>query len=271
MTALLPELPARHGVDSVGICRYEDCLPLIPCRAVSRLPESPHAVIVCLFPYYTVPLPKRNVSRYAAVDDYHGIAGAILKEIAEALEKQNPGHRFVPFVDASPIREVGAARLCGLGDVGRNGLLLHPVYGSCVFIGTVVTDLALPPTGPPGGLCEGCGACVRACPTGALSEKGFQKALCRSHITQKTGELTDWEAAQIRLGGMVWGCDHCQDACPHNKNLPLTPIEAFRERVAPVLTAENLDALYHEKPYNYRNKKLLLRNLSILDGRGEEY
>jgi epoxyqueuosine reductase QueG len=264
MRAFLEDLFAGLGVENVGVCAYGDILPLLPSRSAARLPEAPRSVIVCLFHYYVGDLPGRNVAYYAAVDDYHHIAGAILSGAVTALEQAYPGHAFVPFVDASPLREVAAARLAGLGDVGRGGLLIHPRYGSFVFIGAIVTDREISPWREPGGSCENCGACLRACPTGALSDTGFDDSRCRSRITQKTGILTPWEEEQMRAGGFVWGCDCCLEACPHNRDLPPTPINAFHRGIAPVLTAENLEALYPAKPYNYRRKTLLQRNLAIV-------
>lgn len=261
---LLGDYFKPYGVTEYSACAFEDILPLIPCRAQSRLPEHPQSVIACLFPFYTGPYPHRNVSRYAMVRDYHRVAGDILREASELLTRQLGGS-FVSFVDASPIREVECARLAGLGNLGRNGLLLHPVYGSCTFIGTIVTDHALAPRFPAGKACSGCGACIRACPTGALGEQDFRQELCRSHITQKKGVLTEEETAEVRAGGLVWGCDLCLDACPHNQNLPFSPIPGFAESCAPVVTRENLDMLYEEHPYNYRKKSVLLRNIEIID------
>ena len=77
------------------------------------------------------------------VTDYHLIAGEYLQRFCEALRQQFPNNRFEPFTDNSPVPEVRSALLAGLGRRGKNGLLLHPDYGSYVFIGEVVTDLAL--------------------------------------------------------------------------------------------------------------------------------
>jgi epoxyqueuosine reductase QueG len=264
MRDFLEALFADLDVEDVSVCAYKDILPLLPSRSAARLPQNPRSVIVCLFPYYVGELPGRNVAYYAAVDDYHHIAGAILSQAVTALEQAYPGHAFIPFVDASPLREVAAARLAGLGDVGRNGLLIHPRYGSFVFIGAIAADIEIPPWRKPGGSCQNCGACLRACPTGALTASGFDDSRCRSRITQKTGNLTPWEEEQIRAGGFVWGCDCCLEACPHTRKLPPTPIQAFHRGIAPVLTLENLEALYPAKPYNYRCKGILRRNLAII-------
>ena len=131
-----------------GICRFADLPPLLECRAKQRLPENAQSVLVCLFPYYTGEHPERNISRYAMVTDYHLIAGEYLQRFCEALRQQFPNNRFEPFTDNSPVPEVRSALLAGLGRKGKNGLLLHPDYGSYVFIGEVVTDLALEPDVP---------------------------------------------------------------------------------------------------------------------------
>lgn len=64
---------------------------------------------------------------------------------------------FLFFTDNSPIREVTAARLAGLGFVGNNGLLISPAYGTYHFIAEIVTDLWLEPSMPMESGCEACG------------------------------------------------------------------------------------------------------------------
>ena len=113
-------------------------------------------------------------------------------------------------------------------------------------------------------LCTGCDACIRACPTGALSEKGFCLEKCRSYITQKKGELADWESQEIRLGGKVWGCDCCVDACPRNRQARQSRVPEFYENREPVLTLEVVEKLYPVKAYGWRGQKVLYRNLSLL-------
>ncbi|MCL2056919.1 MAG: DUF1730 domain-containing protein [Oscillospiraceae bacterium] len=250
-----------RGVEHFGVCAFGDVLPLIDCAGAKKLPENPKSVVVCLFPFYTGEYEKRNVARFAAVPDYHRAAGGILAQAGGFLQKQT-GAKFAAFTDNSPIREVNAARLAGLGCVGRNGLLINRVYGPYIFIGAVVTDLQLEPSAP-GGSCPGCGECIRACPTSALGGEKLDRARCRSFITQKTGELTDWERGEIAKGGMVWGCDICADACPLGKNTPITPIPEFLARREPYLTPENLDALHPDMPYNYRSKQVLRRNMAL--------
>ena len=230
-------------------------------------------MLVCLFPYYTGEHKERNISRYAMVTDYHMIAGEYLNRFCKALQEVFPQNQFEPFTDNSPIREVSAAFHAGLGRRGKNGLILHPKYGSYVFIGEVVTDLVLQPDQPLNpGECIGCGKCQNVCPQGALRSDGSVcLERCRSHITQKKGELTDWEIGQIQDGGLIWGCDICNDACPMNQEAKvLTPVPEFLESAVAVLDAQIAERLLKTRAYNYRGKKTILRNIQLLEGANED-
>lgn len=267
MLGEIQRLLAPHGAESFGVCRFADCLPLLPCRAAARIPEGAQSVIVCLFPYNIGPAgehPRRNVARYAVLDDYHGICTGILSALAEGLALQFGG-AFAAFVDSSPLHEVEAAVRAGLGVRGRHGLLLHPRWGSTVFIGELVTTLAIPPTSPQAGSCSGCGRCTAACPTGAIADsRPFQKERCRSFISQKKGALTQWEEQQLREGALAWGCDLCVGACPAGIGA-LSPVQAFYHAPAPVLTQEEVGPLRKTKPYGYRGQAVLVRNLRLLE------
>lgn len=256
-----------------GICSFEQILPCLECRAKQRIPQDAASVLVCLFPYYTGEHKERNISRYAMVTDYHMIAGEYLKRFCEALQEVFPQNQFEPFTDNSPIREVSAAFHAGLGRRGKNGLILHPKYGSYVFIGEVVTDLVLQPDQPLNpGECIGCGKCQKVCPQGALRSDGSVcLERCRSHITQKKGELTDWEIGQIQDGGLIWGCDICNDVCPMNQEAKvLTPVPEFLESAVAVLDAQIAERLLKTRAYNYRGKKTILRNIQLLEGANED-
>ncbi len=268
--ARLVEAAARpQGVERFGFCPLESLSHLLDCRGKRLLPERGGTAILFLLPYYAGEFPGRNVARYALCDDYHRIAGEILQRIVAPLGEAFPGEEFLPFVDSSPIPEVEAGVLAGLGFAGKNGQLITPWYGSLAFLCEIVTTLDLPQTGPAErGGCGDCRRCLDACPTGALSPEGLDKAKCRSHITQKKGALTPWEEEQIRRGGLAWGCDLCTAACPHNRGVPLTTIPAMREGLEPLLTPENLSVLAARKSYGWRGEKVLGRNLSIINNGG---
>ncbi len=64
-----------------------------------------------------------------------------------------------------------ASYLCGLGEIGHSMMLLTPEFGPRNRVGVILTDVELEPDpiydGPR--ICDKCMACVRDCPTGAIS------------------------------------------------------------------------------------------------------
>lgn len=62
------------------------------------------------------------------------------------------------------------ARHAGLGWIGRNNLLVNPIYGARVRYSTVLTDLMLPYDTPLDEDCGLCRRCVEVCPGGAIGE-----------------------------------------------------------------------------------------------------
>ena len=260
------------GITQWGVARYADVLPLLPVRAASRLPKNPRSVIVALLGYYTGE-KEHNISRYAWPRDYHLLAQQLMEPVAEQLRKAFPEQTFAVFTDNSPIREVTAARLAGLGFVGKNGLLINRRYGSYHFITEIVTDLALTPDSPEEKSCGDCRRCLDACPLGALSPEGVTLSRCRSHITQKKGELQPWERKEIEKGALAWGCDICSDVCPYNQKAALTDIPAFLQAVESQITRENLPGLLKEKAFGWRGIAVMRRNLDIIEppcSNGEE-
>ena len=77
---------------------------------------------------------------------------------------------------------VALGQACGLGEPGRLGLLLHPVYGPWLSLRAILLTAArLEPTPPLAGFepCRGCPApCARACPGAAVGPRAFDAAAC---------------------------------------------------------------------------------------------
>jgi epoxyqueuosine reductase len=241
---------------------------LIRCVGLKRLPEAAKSVITTVSPYYCKGTGG-SISRYAVAQDYHIVAGKMLRNAANLLAAQFTDNKFVPFCDASPVPEVFAARLAGLGVLGKNGLLITPQYGSFVFIGEIVTDLELEVCKNPGGACSNCGRCMTSCPAMAITEQGTDKECCISHLTQKKGELTLEQKRLLKLAGSIWGCDICQNVCPMNKHLTETYIEEFKTDILNKLTLEeiedeNFENKHINRAFMWRGKEILLRNVGIL-------
>jgi epoxyqueuosine reductase len=169
------------------------------------------------------------ISRYAWGDDYHHIVGDKLTGLLAALRSRY-GDEFAArwYVDTGPISERAAAKVAGLGWVGKNTCLINDEVGSWLFLGVIITSL-VPAVGPGEGpyekaslaaapdLCGNCRLCLDACPTGALVEPYVMDA--RRCISYLTIELRGTIPEEFRagMGWQVFGCDICQDVCPWNR------------------------------------------------------
>ncbi|MCR5484511.1 MAG: DUF1730 domain-containing protein [Clostridiales bacterium] len=248
-----------------GVCDYCDFAEhILPCRAASKIPENSKSIITMIFPYYLgeETYENSNISRYAVVPDYNNAMRERLSDAAEKLALINEGEQFVAFCGNSPFPEVVLAEKSGLGSKGINGLLLTREYGSWVFIGEIVTTMKLEPSTPCGAVCDGCGKCISACPTGALSRDGFDITKCLSAISQQKADLTPEQEKMIISTGCAWGCDICQKACPKNSHPRLTDIPEFLNDIK--LCAESGDDLKN-RAYGWRGRKVIERNLKLFD------
>ena len=251
---------------------YYSVLPYFACRETSahimrREAFSPQSVVIFLIPYYAG--ETENLSRYAAARDYHIYIKEVNERLAAEIKKHFPDASVKGYGDHSPIDERSAALIAGLGILGDNGLLINEKYGSYVFIADLVTDLPPEIFGDfqPSAIkkCEGCGECLKACPTGILRGDGSD---CLSAITQKKGELSEAEIALMREYNTAWGCDICQSSCPHNGAPALTPISFFHRDRVTALTKSALDAMSDEefssRAFAWRGRKTVERNVEIL-------
>ena len=108
--------------------------------------DDVRSAIVFLIPYRTGAVPKDglNISLYARVKDYHAFFTTLSERITYGLENMFPGERFYGFCDRSPIDEKKPLpHHAGWGVTGMNTLLISPVYGSFVFIGSFLQLLSL--------------------------------------------------------------------------------------------------------------------------------
>jgi len=221
------------------------------------------SVIAAAFPYL---LPEeryagRNVARYAVAGDYHEICGARLEKACALLRTAFPGEKFQWHCDSTALPEAALAVKAGLGARGKHNLLITETYGSWVFLGEILSSAKLIINYQLSIInCNSCNVCVRACPTGALGADDFDKTKCLSFITQKKGGLSPAEAALLRQTGTVWGCDLCQEACPHNRNAKCEPLPEFLlDPVARVTETTPLAG----RAYAWRGAEVLRRNLNI--------
>jgi len=207
-----------------------------------------------------------KISRYARVKDYHFILTKKLRAIVDFISNKQPG-TFKIEVDTGGLLEKAAAQRAGLGWIGENTCLFTPELGSWVFLGEILTDIEFEPDRPIESRCNGCGRCIRACPTGALMAP-FQinPNRCLSCITQMRGFIP--EEFRRPLGNRVFGCDTCQEACPHNMNVkipnhkefkPQFPLETSLAKLAK-LNKHDFDKAFKATAAGWRGRNVIRRN-----------
>jgi len=158
------------------------------------------------------------VARYARGDDYHDLMIARLRELHSWVDSHT-GRAVAgkAYVDTGPILERDLARRAGLGWFGKNTNLLNPTVGSFFFLGTLLLDLEVAADAPfEADRCGTCTRCLDACPTDALiAPRVLDARLCISYLTiEQRGPIPHERREEV--GGLVYGCDICQDVCPWN-------------------------------------------------------
>ncbi|HYE20260.1 MAG TPA: tRNA epoxyqueuosine(34) reductase QueG [Tepidisphaeraceae bacterium] len=170
-----------------------------------------------------------RVARYALGDDYHEIIKGRLYDLADWLRERAGGETRCG-VDTAPVMERELHARAGVGWVGKNTCVIHPQAGSWILLGEVLTTLELPADAPMTDHCGTCTRCLDACPTGALTAPyELDATRCISYLTiEHRGEI----APDLRplIGDWLYGCDVCQDVCPHNARVPVATDPALKPR-----------------------------------------
>jgi epoxyqueuosine reductase len=185
--------------------------------------------------------------------NYYREAVKRLQGLAKQLRKTCGGTRGqFQIICNSPVPEKPLAERCGLGVMGRNGLLLTKEAGSLV----VLAGMSLPYTlsaDPPLDWkpCAECPApCVKACPTGAQSGAancGSFPVLekCIQWYASGHGDAVPPEVA-AQWGRRFYGCTACVDACVQNRR-PMPGVETEEGPLPPVVDCREILALSDEQ------------------------
>lgn len=154
------------------------------------------------------------------------------------------------------------AAAAGLGRIGHHRLLIHPVYGSYICLGTMLIDVAVSKYDQPIDFnpCLECKLCVSVCPTGAISKNGdFEFFSCLVHTYRdRLGGFLNWVEEIVTSSNMaeyrekrddsetmaVWQslthgggyrCGYCMSVCPAGENIIGSYIEDKKGYVSSIV------------------------------------
>ncbi len=179
--------------------------------AIEDLPDADRASVQEFFPAARsvivfgkeVPVPVYRMPQREKTREMLRIAESLddaAVRLAGRLDAEHIPSRPIPLY--LPVRVVdgrvqGVVRLKhiaaagGLGEIGKNTLLLNPRFGPRLLMSGVVTGSPVREEGigdgageragsNPAPLCTGCGACIRACPEGTIGPDGVDAFRCRT-------------------------------------------------------------------------------------------
>ena len=201
-----------------------------------------------------------------------------LNLLIEELKEQLGDFRARAFTDSAPVLDKAWAENAGLGWIGKNTCLIHPKFGSFVFIGEIITDLELQSDSHQiNDLCGGCTRCMDACPTGAIiAPRLLDARKCISYYTiEFNGDLPQEEKDKFK--DWIFGCDICQDVCPWNRKvkphtessfLPETGLQGMDKEKWELLTQDQFNDLFWESAVKRTKFKGLKRNILFLKNQG---
>jgi len=204
----------------------------------AKIVHGAKSVIVVALSYHQVApdrpadVPRGRVAMYAWGDDYHKVIKKKLFALADQLRKViDEPFEAKACVDTAPLLEREAAAAAGVGWIGKNTLVMNEKNGSYLFLGALVTTLGLAAGAPGIDHCGTCTACLDACPTDAFpAPYEMDASRCISYLTIEHRDEIERQFHEP-MGDWIFGCDVCQQVCPHNRSAAPTrePRFAIRE------------------------------------------
>ncbi len=176
------------------------------------------SVILNYYPNRLLPDDVPKIAKYAYGQDYHKVIKKRLNKLFAFINEEITETKGKVFVDTGPVMDKIWAQRAGLGWIGKNSLLIHPVFGSYILIGEIIVDLELEGDAPVLDQCGDCSLCIDVCPNQAINDnKTINASNCISYHTIEKGHLSPGSSCE-KYHNQIFGCDICLDVCPWNNH-----------------------------------------------------
>ena len=223
----------KLGVDLFGVADLRPVQNFITRQGGQTLGDFSHAVVLGARLSNTVvdqldPLMPADYSLYGfhVYKTVSPFVDYMALQIARTIEEK--GYRALP-IPTSQFRRPGerisifphklAARLSGLGWIGKNCLLITPEFGPRIRLASVLTDCELEAGTIIKGSCGDCRECVDVCPVGALKGVEFRESegVEKRLDVNACGSYRDGADSGARRGAHV--CALCLAKCPKGQSI----------------------------------------------------
>ena len=196
----IKKLIQAEGIDLVGIADARNLILAHPPRPATALMPTARSVIVMAVAHSLGSVYAPDIMLWTRSKMQ---TSRLLDETAEKIGRllEQEGFLSLPISADKPVeivkndpetgknfrqtRALGflslkhAALSCGMGEIGRNNLLLTPEFGPHQRLCAIVTEAPLDADSRREfGLCTECGRCVEACPPGALKRDRYDVDPC---------------------------------------------------------------------------------------------
>jgi len=201
---------------------YQDYLSSFKYRKPASLTRAKSIAVVAVpqpqirvtFHWQSKPMPVVIPPTYIDVIKINRRLRTLLKE------RLGSNYRFVRA--ALPFKYLAVRS--GLAQYGLNNITYIPKYGSFHRLTAFFTDYVSEDHWQEPRILEECNACrkcIKACPTGAMTEKRFllKAERCLTYLNEKPAEevFPDW--VKPSWHNAIIGCMICQRVCPYNRDI----------------------------------------------------
>lgn len=238
MTYLLKNATLTYGADLVGITEldrrwvydrnmhkpfiFKDVKHPQETEEGFIIPNSVNkAVVMAIGMNKDLILESPKIGSTTATDIGYSKIACLTISVAEFIRAL--GYNAIPCMNDTAL-SIPLAISAGLGQLGRQGLMITPEFGPCIRICKVLTDMPLNIDKPIDfgitEFCEQCGVCADACPVNAISfdDRTFSGP-CLGNNPGVEKWFVDVEKC-VRFWQANGGvCSNCVSACPYTADL----------------------------------------------------
>ncbi len=225
MSAKIKSAARFYGADLIGITRLNDFW--VYSHSYNRLTGQNDPINLSKqFKFAIVMAIEMDYDRFERSDieasAATGLGYSRMAFVASLLAQfiRNLGHQALPCGNDTAL-SIPLAIDAGLGELGRNGLLITPQFGPRVRLCKVLTDFPLKPDNPIDfgvqGFCEKCRRCLENCQAHAISENRTAEAITLSNNAGVMKWQVDGEKCFRFWSETGIDCSVCIKVCPFNR------------------------------------------------------